>query len=206
MQRVTVYIDGFNLYYGLRDKGWQRYYWLDVRRLSASLLRKNQRLEKVRYFTTRVSRDPKNPGKFTRQRTFLRATRTLQDVSIHYGYYLSKRVTCSNCGSTRQTFEEKMTDVNIAVELLGDAQDNVFDTAIIVSADSDLVGPVKAVRSRYTNRRVIVAFPPKRASKELSQVANGYVSIGPDTLRKSQLGTRVISSDGSVLTRPPTWK
>ena len=36
-----------------------------------------------------------------------------------------------------------MTDVNIAVQLLGDAQDKVFDTAIVISADSDLAGPVQ---------------------------------------------------------------
>ena len=66
MERVTVYIDGFNLYYGLRAKNWQRYYWLDVRRLSEHLLRPNQLLVGVHYFTTKVFRDPNNPGKFTR--------------------------------------------------------------------------------------------------------------------------------------------
>ena len=74
MERVTVYIDGFNLYYGLRAKNWQRYYWLDVRRLSEQLLHPNQLLVGVHYFTTKVFRDPNNPGKFTRQRTFLQAT------------------------------------------------------------------------------------------------------------------------------------
>ncbi len=41
---------------------------------------------------------------------------------------------------------ETMTDVNIAVELMQDAFHNNFDTAILVSADSDLVGPVVAVQ------------------------------------------------------------
>ena len=35
MQRVIVYIDGFNLYYGLRAAGLQRYYWLDLRRFAS---------------------------------------------------------------------------------------------------------------------------------------------------------------------------
>ena len=179
MERVTVYIDGFNLYYGLRAKNWQRYYWLDVRRLSEHLLRPNQLLVGVHYFTTKVFRDPNNPGKFTRQRTFLQATELLQGVRIHYGYYLSKKLSCSICGSAWQTYEEKMTDVNIAVQLLGDAQDKVFDTAIVVSADSDLAGPVDAVGKRYSKKRVIVAFPPKRASKQLRQVATGSFTIGP---------------------------
>ena len=30
MDRVIVYVDGFNLYYGLRSKGWKRFYWLDI--------------------------------------------------------------------------------------------------------------------------------------------------------------------------------
>ena len=54
MERVAVYIDGFNLYYGMRSKGWQRYYWLDLRSLSSRFLRPYQKLETVRYFTAKV--------------------------------------------------------------------------------------------------------------------------------------------------------
>ena len=56
LQRVAAYIDSFNLYYGLRSKGWRRYYWLDLRRLAERLLRPGQQLAAVRYFTTRVVR------------------------------------------------------------------------------------------------------------------------------------------------------
>ena len=30
-ERVNVYIDGYNLYYGLKSKEWRRYLWLDFR-------------------------------------------------------------------------------------------------------------------------------------------------------------------------------
>ena len=50
-----VYVDGFNLYYGLKSKGWRRFYWLDVRELSEKLLRAGQRLVGVRYFTARIT-------------------------------------------------------------------------------------------------------------------------------------------------------
>ena len=46
-ERVIVYIDGFNLYYGLRSMGWRHYLWLDLRQLSENLLRPPQRLEIV---------------------------------------------------------------------------------------------------------------------------------------------------------------
>ena len=30
-RRLIAYIDGFNLYFGLKEKGWKRYYWLDMK-------------------------------------------------------------------------------------------------------------------------------------------------------------------------------
>jgi hypothetical protein len=32
VHRVITYIDEFNLFLGMRQKGWRRYYWLDVHR------------------------------------------------------------------------------------------------------------------------------------------------------------------------------
>ena len=61
--RVIVYVDGFNLYYGLKDSGLRRYYWLDIQKLAENLLKPNQRLVTVRYFTTRISKTPANPEK-----------------------------------------------------------------------------------------------------------------------------------------------
>lgn len=50
-----LYIDGLNLYFGLRSKSWRRYYWLDVRKLGERLVKPNQTLVGVRYFTVRIS-------------------------------------------------------------------------------------------------------------------------------------------------------
>jgi hypothetical protein len=55
--RVAVYVDGFNLYFGLRAKYDRKYLWLDVQKLADSLVRSGQNLAFVRYFTARVRRD-----------------------------------------------------------------------------------------------------------------------------------------------------
>ena len=210
MERVAVYIDGFNLYYGLKSKrkGWRGskwpcYYWLDVRRLSNKLLEQNQRLEIVRYFTARVRN---NPGKVRRQNTYLDALATLPDVRIHEGYFLGKNQKCANCGATYLSYEEKTTDVNIAVELLCDAQDDIFDTAIIVSADGDLVGPVEAVLKRHSDKKIIVAFPPDRHSANLEAVASDHRKIEEREVSGSQFLNRVRSNAGYRLRKPPEWK
>ena len=44
MDRVIAYVDGFNLYFGLREKGWQRYYWLDIQAMVGRLLKPTQQL------------------------------------------------------------------------------------------------------------------------------------------------------------------
>ncbi len=206
MQRVSVYIDGFNLYYGLRDRGWRRYYWLDLYRMGERLLRPDQTLATVRYFTAEIVPQPGAQEERMHQDTYLKALETLPDLSIHYGRFLPRQASCRHCGAIWTRYEEKMTDVNIAVELLGDAQDDAFDTAIIVSGDGDLSGPVQAVRRRYSDKRVVIAFPPRRHSIGLRNVATGAFTIGRDVFRDSQLPEQVVKPDGYVLTRPPSWR
>ncbi len=206
MQQVSVYIDGFNLYYGLKSKGWRRYYWLDLRRLSERLLRPGQRLVAVKYFTARIAPRAGDSEKRVRQKTYLEALETLSDLHIHYGHYLAKDRTCSRCGATWETYEEKMTDVNIAVELLCDAQDDVFDTAIIVSGDSDLTGPISAIHRRYPEKRVVVAFPPNRVSKQLRQAVGTSFTIGRKVISDCQLPERVTKANGYVLRKPLEWR
>ena len=203
-ERVIVYIDGFNLYYGLKTKKWRRYYWLDVRALSENLLRPGQLLVMVRYFTARISPSG-GTSRFKRQGIFLEALETRANLHLHYGHYLAKSRRCSHCGANVTIYEEKMTDVNIAVELLGDAQDDAFDTAVIISGDSDLTPPVLATLNRYPEKRVIVAFPPARHSSQLEHAATAAFTIGRKKLKDSQLPEEIVKPDGFVLRRPTQW-
>ena len=201
-----MYVDGFNLFYGMRTRGWKRYYWLDLQKLAENLLRPNQSLKTVRYFTASLIRGPADAEKWSSQQNYLEVLETLPGLSVHYGYFQPKEVTCRNCGNVWRTYEEKMTDVNISVALLNDAHDNLFDTAIIISADSDLVGPVQAVLDRYPDKRVIAAFPPERKSKHLRQVVNASFTIGRNKLRDSQFPHEVTRADGFALRRPLSWR
>lgn len=204
-ERVIVYVDGFNLYYGLKSKGWRRYYWIDMRRLAENLLLPGQVLAAVRYFTARISPRPGSTSQSKRHATFLEALETRADLHIHYGHYLAKKRHCPECRAEWTTHEEKMTDVNIAVELLGDAQDDAFDTAIIISGDSDLTPPVRATLDRYPEKRVIIAFPPARHSSQLADAATAAFTIGRKKLKDSQLPDEVVKPGGFVLRRPIQW-
>jgi hypothetical protein len=215
VQRVIGYIDGFNLYFGLRETGWRRYYWLNIQALMQSLLKPDQVLVDTKYFTARISGarpgdSPDQAGereaKRRRQCDFLDALGTLSDFHVFEGHYLEKTIKCFHCSRCWVKPEEKMTDVQIATELLADAFGNSFDTALLISGDSDLVPPVRSIRRLFPNKRVIVAFPPSRTSEQLRRYASAAFVIGEAKLRQSQFPDEVAKADGYVLHRPARWR
>ena len=206
LRRVIVYIDGFNLFYGLKSRGWKRLYWLDPHLLATNLLRPDQSLVGVKYFTARISPHPMDPEKHRRQAVWLEAIESLKQTRVFFGHFLPKARRCNTCGATWIAHEEKMTDVNIAVEMLRDSYDDAFDTALLVSADSDLTAPVEAVLARCPTKRIIVVSPPDRQSKKLESVANATFRLGRKLLQDSQFPDQVTKPDGFVLRRPSSWK
>lgn len=213
--RVIAYIDGFNLYHGLREAGWRSLYWLDMAALASNLLKPDQSLNYTKYFTARIA-GPKpadSPAKARRlsekrrrQSVYLDVLATLSDFEMFEGHYLAKDRSCRACGAQWTTHEEKMTDVRIATEMLIDAFQDVFDTALLISADSDLTPPTLAIREFFPNKRVVAAFPPKRSSVQLKRAAHASFTIGRAKLKQSQLSDRVRLTSGHILTRPSRWR
>lgn len=203
MTKVIVYVDGFNLYYGLVDRGWRRYLWLDVQKLAASLMDGDKVLTCAKYFTARIIVG--DQAKRRRQATYIEALGTLQGLEIIEGKYHDEPYTCYNCGYMHHIPSEKMTDVNIAKEMIVDAFKDNFNTALLLSADADIVPAVKAIRKEFPLKRVTIALPPRRYSKDLVDSANSSFSIGRSHFALNQLPEKVTRPDGFTLERPKTW-
>ena len=201
MERVISYVDGYNLYFGLRDQKMQRFYWLNIQKLAQQFLKSHQILVNTKYFTT-VVKTPES--KRLRQMEFLDALKTLQNFSFFYGHFLSDTVVCRQCGHTYITNHEKMTDVNISVELMKDAFEDRFDVAFLLSADSDLVPTIRAVCQLFKNKRVVAIFPPGRFSIAIKKEANGVLHISHLELVKSVFPDEVVK-DGVIMRRPARW-
>ena len=206
MIRVVVYVDGFNLYYGLKECGWRRYYWLNIAMLAERLAKPDQTVVGVKYFTSRVSSTPTDPEKARRQETYIEALQTQRGMQIFYGNYRQKPVTCRKCGCSWLQREEKRTDVNIAVKMMTDAFQDAFDTAMLLTGDSDLSGAIERVRALFPAKRIVVGFPPQRVSKRLRQVASAYLDIRRNMLAQCQFTDTVTKPDGHVLQRPASWR
>ena len=83
----------------------------------------------MKYFTARIAGPPE---KNRRQDCYLDALKTLPDLTVIEGQYRTKDIRCRVCSAPFQVPTEKMTDVNLATELLTDAFRDQFDTAFVV--------------------------------------------------------------------------
>jgi len=196
-----VYVDGFNLYFGMKEAGYDNCKWLDIEKLILDLLKPSQKLKQIKYFTSRVGN---NPEKQKRQTTYIEALET-KGVKVYYGHYQSDKIECRRCGNIWPSYNEKMTDVNIATQMIIDAFNDSYDMAMLISGDSDLVPPIKAIHENFKHKRVFVAFPPKRHNSSVSLVAKGSLTIGRKKLTDSQFSIEVKKKDGYILKRPQGW-
>jgi len=198
---VIAYVDGFNMYHGLHQGRGRKDLWLDLHSLLSTFLRPGQQLASVHYFTAMV-----NGAGRARQQTYLDALQAHRgNVQTHVGRFQAKTLTCRQCQQQFQTLEEKESDVSLAVQIVEDCAAGAFDTAFVVSGDSDMAPAVRSVRRIAPHKRVVAIFPPNRSSVELQGHVDATLRIWPRVPRQHQLPTTVTAPDGTVLTRPRNW-
>lgn len=90
MARTIIYVDGFNLYY--RALKGTPYKWLNLKALASQLLRPDNRIVAIKYYTARVT-GATDPGSPRRQQAYLNALHSIPEVEIHFGRFLAKTIT-----------------------------------------------------------------------------------------------------------------
>lgn len=213
--RTTFYIDGFNFYNGLKSAirqhhpSWKDSYWIDFVKFANQFLTDQHELVEVKYFTAA----PLDPGKEVRQSALFKANKFINGDKIQFikGKYYKKPIRCqATCRQHFTIHEEKRTDVNISVEMIGDCAFNKTDLIVLISADSDLVPPIEYILKNFPEKRVKIFFPPCRKSTDLMNVLGKVNSkvIFLDTnklkFEKSKMPHTVVSGLTSV-NIPPEW-
>lgn len=211
--RTYIYIDGFNFYYGA-VKG-TPYKWLDFKQLFSLLLKPENQILSIKYFTALVTGkiDPDQP---IRQKTFIRALeKYIPEISVYYGEFLSHNVmqplACpidKTCFGKPIKFaniiktEEKGSDVNLALHLLNDAWLDLYDCAVVVSNDSDLAESLKLVKTQHKKIIGLVTPSDTHPSRELMQYATFNKRIRKGLLAASQLPSPI---PGTTIRKPKVW-
>ena len=203
--KANVYVDGFNLYYGaVRNTP---YRWLNIGAMCRLLLPRDQ-INQIKYFTALVRARPHDPGQRTRQETYLRALRTMPNLTIIYGTFLTHEVmmpVAPPASGTKKVIktEEKGSDVNLATHLLVDGYSDDYEIAVIVSNDSDLLGPIEVVIDQL-KKPVGLLNPQKHPSKALLPKVTFIKQIRSGVLAKSQFPVTLKDTRGSF-SKPASW-
>jgi len=204
--KLSVYIDGFNLYYGCLKN--TPYRWLDLHKM-CSLLFPHDEIAKIKYFTAPIKiRNDSDPDRPNRQQIYLRALRTIPNLEIIEGFFLSHEVSMKLVRGKGYAIviksEEKGTDVNIATHLVHDAHNKSFERAVVISNDSDLVAPIRIV-AQDLKLPITVISPFDRNNIQLKSAATNIKQIRKGLLGASQFN-EILTDDVGDFYIPEKWK
>ena len=163
-QRVSIFIDGSNLYHNLK-----RY------NLRIKLEDMIQKLETKReiidifYYTALLDKSYDENGYF-RHKKFLEKIKNIPKINIIICNL--KKIILKN-GEIH--FEIKGDDIYLATELVKGAYENLYDIAIIVSGDEDFIPAIKLVQKN--GKKVINAFFPKSSSYLLRNCCDSSINL-----------------------------
>ncbi|UFX82760.1 NYN domain-containing protein [Candidatus Absconditicoccus praedator] len=236
MKRVNVYVDGFNFYHGLEKKindpnsKWENFFkWCNFRELSKKFIDPEaEKLQNVFYFTAYSKR---NQAKLDRHKKYVKAlsyfgnkiilgnfskiTRTYQkDMPILELLYNSiiNKVPFGLKDKLKpellkyQTYEEKQTDVNIAVKIVEDFFNDKFDVAIIISGDSDIIPAIKTAKKYGKNKRFVNINIPGAKGKAIKKFCDKCEIIRGEDIKNAIMPYQIQISSKETVCIPDGWR
>lgn len=222
--KIAVYIDWFNMFHHMKKVFGKKYYWLDYSSLSKKFCGHNEKIIKVAFFTAYFRRD-----KFwqARHKDYVKALNIMGAETI-LGKYQEVSKVFSNRGHNignfiskpflrwlpekiqkkflpqrleYKNFEEKRTDVNIAVNILQDWLLDKYDKCFIISWDSDISPSIESVKKLKKDKQFILLLPPWAKAHTMDRVCDTTIEITEDHLRNSLLPNIV-----KHIHRPKWWR
>ncbi len=210
--KITYLVDGSNLYHSVRKAGKQLQAstkWLDLKSLCISMLHNFRptadklELENIYYFSA-YAYHLNDPNIVQRHKSLVAC---LEDtgVKVEINRFKYKGIDCPFCKKTIPKYEEKETDVSIALKLQEIFIKNECDVAVLVSGDTDLAPAVRLALKLFPEKHTFFAFPAFRKNNELAKLCPGSITINPKQYSKHQLPNPYILQNSSEIFKPASW-
>ena len=135
-ERVAIFIDGSNFYHS--SKKLNVVGRIDFQKLIKELVGDREFI-KAFYYNSPLDISV-NPKIYWKQQKFFNILRNIPKVEV----ILCKQKKVIRNGKT--DYEVKGDDTHLVSDLVGEAYENIYDIAIIVSGDEDFISPIERVR------------------------------------------------------------
>jgi uncharacterized LabA/DUF88 family protein len=152
LKKDIIYIDGSNFYFSVKNTFKCK---IDIEKFCKKLSR-DFNLVLIKYYISPVGES--NPEMYSEQQRFFEKLRKIENLRIIFGR-LEKRKREGEI-----YYVEKATDVNLALDLVLDAQSNLYDRAFLISNDGDFSGAVKASIERFGKEIIYVSIGNKHST------------------------------------------
>lgn len=202
--RVGVYVDGFNAYHGIEALKEPCLKWLNYRSLASALVGDGQ-LERVVFYTAMT---PWAADKRARHANYIAAL-TASGVEVVESIFSRPSKWCMKEQRYCKNYEEKQTDVAIAIDVLTDCFEDRVDKVMLVTADSDQIPLVARVRRLWPEKIVVLVAPPNRLkqARALGEVCSGVTELKAKLLRAHLLPDEIRKPNGKVVASiPPEYQ
>ena len=101
--------------------------------------------------------------------------------------------------------EEKGTDVNLAVQMVADAKDNLFDKALLFSNDSNMAYAVQ-IAAQDCHKKIGLFINRNAVSfKTLKENVTFIKRLTPTILAQNQLPDEITTDTGRTIHKPQEW-
>ncbi|MBU4332572.1 NYN domain-containing protein [Patescibacteria group bacterium] len=179
-KKAIIFIDGSNFYYRLKNLSKKSKRLKHISLLSfdyrgfCEWLCRDFEIIDIRYYIGAVKRRRNNPKSKVMHANQQKLFRRLQKRRV-------KVITGQLIQHPDKTYHEKGVDVRIAVEMIRFARLNKYDTAFLISSDTDLVPAVEEVFSFGKKVKYICAN--ERQSFGLTKTAGDYLVLREDDIK-----------------------
>jgi hypothetical protein len=183
-KRAAFYIDGFNLYNAV--DAYKRPYlkWLNLKALGRAIAPKSEVVKRVVWCS---AFSPTNRSKLKRHEDYMKALKG-QGVICRMGHFIHAMDGCNACGHKWQVAVEKQGDVNLALSIAADAEDDLFDVCYLVTADGDHAATARYLKERFPKKKLVLVTPPGRFhNRNIERIADSCVEITTAHLEASLL-------------------
>lgn len=223
MKKVSVFIDGYNLYHAINNLGKNCLKWTDLMALSKEFIQlKEEEVLRVLFFTA----FPSHKAIDVQQR-YTAYTSALREVGVEVieGKFKKKFFNGYDKQGVlqqKETYEEKETDVNIALRIVEDAYERISDKILLISNDSDISPALSMARAKNATLKLNVITPPlskgRKANYDLlyssgniNQDRQGQIffknrMIKEVHLTRNKLPEKIIKHDGAEIIMPNEYK
>ncbi|MGA0083182.1 MAG: NYN domain-containing protein [Candidatus Nanopelagicales bacterium] len=179
VKKVNFIIDGMNIFHAVKEKFGINFLNIDLNKLVRQISLNDENILSIKFF---VSPFVGNTNLAQIQREFIERNSKLSYVDLKLGVFRKRNIKCQKCTNQVVHYQEKHTDINIALEISRSAIDKSIDKIYLITADDDFKPAIASFNQIAPNKKFVRVLPPGRFSAS----SESYIHLNKSIIKKSQ--------------------